>query len=290
MWSRTRNAGEVLGVHRRVLFAQATDDRIAAAGQDGGLGTALLLYAIENGYIDAALVSHFEKGMLVRPGLARTSAELLACAGSRYTYSPNLLAFDEVADKKTERLGVISVGCQTSMPAVARTRGATRLANRFALVIGLLCSRTFDERFYEDLLEADYGVERHQITKVNIKGRLQVWYSDTQSESSYLEVPLSKCREFTRSGCLHCPDFAAEHADISLGGIGKHPDRTLVISRSAHGDQLLTDMESDGWITVAEASAEDPDAVSLIHKMAASQRRRWPIQDSSPTGAPAMLP
>jgi coenzyme F420 hydrogenase subunit beta len=290
MWSRPRRAGEVLGVYRRVLLVEATDHQIAVAGQDGGLGTALLLYAIENDYIDAALVSYFEEGMRTRPGLARTRDELLACAGSRYTYSSNLLAIDQVEEPKSQRLGVISVGCQTSVPAIARSRGANKLAKRFALVVGLLCSKTFSERIYEDLLEADYGVARHSITKVNIKGRLQVWHTDSEGEPSFLEVPLSKCSPFTRPGCLHCPDFAAEHADVSLGGIGKYAGRTLTISRTALGDQLLTDMERDGWIKVIDAAEEDPAAMSLIHKMAAAQRRRWPIRESEASNAPALLP
>ena len=198
MWSRPRSADEVLGVYRRALLVEATDQKIAVAGQDGGLGTALLLYAIENDYIDAALVSYFEEGMRTRPGLARTKDELLACAGSRYTYSSNLLAIDQVEEPQSQRLGVISVGCQTSVPAIARSRGANKLAKRFALVVGLLCSKTFSERVYEDLLEANYGVARRSITKVNIKGRLQVWHTDTEGEPSFLEVPLSKCSPFTR--------------------------------------------------------------------------------------------
>ena len=199
MWSRSRTAEEVFGVHRRLLLVEATDQEIAAAGQDGGLGTALLLYAIEHDYIDAALVSYFDEDMRPSAGIARTRADLLNCAGSRYTYSPNLLAIAEATDPTAQRLGLISVGCQTSVPAIARARGARKLAKRFTLVAGLLCSRTFSDTIYADLLEAEHGVPRHQITKVNIKGRLQVWHQGGSNGSSYLEVPLSKCREFTHS-------------------------------------------------------------------------------------------
>ena len=138
-WSRTRRVDEVLGVYRRILMVDATDRAVAAAGQDGGLGTAMLLYAIEKGYIDGALISQYDEKMNTRPGIARTREELLACAGSRYTYSPNLLAIKE-ADRAM-RIGLISVGCQVSVPAIAKSRGANKLAKRFELVVGLLCSR-----------------------------------------------------------------------------------------------------------------------------------------------------
>ncbi len=278
-WSRTRRVDEVLGVYRRILMVDATDRAVAAAGQDGGLGTAMLLYAIEKGYIDGALISQYDEKMNTRPGIARTREELLACAGSRYTYSPNLLAIKE-ADRAM-RIGLISVGCQVSVPAIAKSRGANKLAKRFELVVGLLCSKTFADRIYEDLLENQYGIARHQITKVNIKGILQVWYEGNDAESSYVEVPLSECREYSRLGCSHCPDFAAQHADVSLGGIGREPGRTLTIIRSELGDEIITAMQRDGLVVASDAMDDDPGAVALIEKLAARQRKRWPGASSS---------
>lgn len=271
-WSRPRHVEEVLGVHRRILMVEATDPAVISAGQDGGLGTAMLVYALDNGYIDGVLVSRYDDEMRTHPGIARTRDDLLACAGSRYTYSPNLLAIDG-ADRDMS-LGVISVGCQTSVPAIARSRGANKLAKRFGLIVGLLCSKTFTDSIYEDLLEESYGVTRKSITKVDIKGKLQVWYGHDE-ESSYLEVPLSKCKEFSRPGCSHCPDFAAQHADVSLGGIGKQADRTLAISRSDLAEEILSAMEHHGLIVVSDAVTDDPDAVALIRKMATLQRKRW---------------
>ena len=58
---------------------------------------------------------------------------------------------------------------------------------------------------------------------MNIKGVFQIWMRD----GSYHEVTLKECHAWTREGCNHCPDFAAEHADISTGGIGKFNDWTL---------------------------------------------------------------
>ena len=94
---RARTADEVLGIHRGILLAVATDPAIAAAGQDGGLASALLVYALEHGVIDAALVSGIDPGLRPRPVVARSREEVLAAAGSRYTYSPNLLAAEEAA-------------------------------------------------------------------------------------------------------------------------------------------------------------------------------------------------
>jgi len=277
-----RNDGEALGIHRAVWLAAATDPEIAAAGQDGGVATALLAYALEHDVIDAALVSCVEPGMHPRPGVARSRAELLAAAGSRYTYSANPMAFAEAAGLGARRLGLVGVGCQASVPAVAGARGVARVAHRFALVVGLLCSRTFTDGLFSDLLEPRLGIGREAIARMNIKGRLQVWSTSGRGSPPDLEVPLRECDPFDRPGCRRCPDFTAGHADLSLGGIGRHSDRTFVIVRTERAERLLAEMERDGWITLGPAEEEDPAAVALVQRMALRQRPRWPGEAAVP--------
>jgi len=238
--------------------------------------TALLVYALEHGVIDAALVSYTGAGMRPRPGVARSRAELLAAAGSRYTYSPNPLAYAEAVDLGAARIGLVGVGCQASVPAVAAARGAHRVARHFALVIGLLCSRTFTDGLFAGLIEPALGIPREQMKRMNIKGKLQVWASRARVAAPDLEVSLRDCDPFDRPGCRCCPDFAAGHADLSLGGIGRYPDRTFTIVRTERAERLLAAMESDGRITMLPAREDDPAAVALIGRMASRQRRRWP--------------
>ena len=69
------------------------------------------------------------------------------------------------------------------------------------------------------------------MVKMNIKGVFQIWMKD----GSYHEIDLKECHDWTREGCKSCPDFAAEHADISTGGIGEDNDWTLTIVRTELG-------------------------------------------------------
>ena len=73
------------------------------------------------------------------------------------------------------------------------------------------------------------------MKKMNIKGVFQIWMHN----GDYHEVPLKECHAWTREGCKMCPDFAAEHADISTGGIGKFNDWTLTIVRTDLGRELM---------------------------------------------------
>ena len=292
MFGRARTAEEVVGISQGVYLVESTDQQIASVGQDGGFASALLIYALEHDDIDGALVGYCDDRWDTHAGVATTREEVLRAAGSRYTYTANTLAFDEAVDRGLTRLGLVGMGCQVSVPAVAGARGAPKLARKIALTVGLLCSKTFTEDIFEGLLSARYGVARHEIVKVNIKGRLQVWL-DREEGDDYLEIPLREAREWTRPGCERCPDFGAEHADLSLGGIGAYAGRTLTVVRTDLGADLLMRMKRDGWIEVHDAREEDPAAVALMQKLGVAQRKRWPVAvspSSSPCPEPAALP
>jgi coenzyme F420 hydrogenase subunit beta len=275
LFGRDREDSEVYGIAEDVLLVRATDPEVTAVGQDGGLVSAILIWALEHDIIDAALVSDVEgDGTTWKavPGVARTRAEVLAAAGARYTYSANPMAYMAAAADGAEKIALVGMGCQASAPAVMSARKAGKVARRFVLTIGLLCSKTFDDAIFPELFEARYGLKREDIVKMNIKGIFQVWTRDGELH----EIPLKEAHEWTREGCKHCPDFAAEHADISTGGIGAFPHWTLTLVRTDKGRELISAMHAAGAIEVRSAFQDDPDAVALLRKLSRVSRRRWP--------------
>ena len=77
--------------------------------------SAILLYALENDIIDAALVSYLEgdgSTWKAVPGVARTKEDIIASAGSRYTYSANTLAYDDAVEAGAERIALVGMSCQ----------------------------------------------------------------------------------------------------------------------------------------------------------------------------------
>ena len=270
---RAREESEVYGIGE-VLLARATDPVTHGAGQDGGLISALLIYALEHDVIDGALVSGLEgdgSTWRAEPRLVRTRDEVLATAGSRYTYSTNLLAYPEAVEAGLERLAVVGTGCMASAPGIMQARKAGKVARRLGLTIGLLCSKSFDDAIFDDLFAARYGIARADIAKMNIKGVFQIWTKD----GAYHEVPLKEAHAFTREGCLQCPDFAAEHADLSAGGIGAFADWTLLIVRTEQGRSLLAKLVAEGLVETKPGS-DDPGAVALLTKLSRVSRNRWP--------------
>ncbi len=273
-FGRARSDEEIFGVSLDIVLTRATDPELAEVGQDGGFVSALLTFALENDHIDAALVSSLEgdgSSWQAKPAMIRTRQEVLDTAGSRYTYSANTLAYPEAVEVGAERIALVGMGCQASAPGAMQARKAGKIARRLGLTIGLLCSKTFDDSIFEELFTAKYNIARSDIVKMNIKGVFQLWLRD----GSYVEVPLKECHAYTREGCKSCPDFAAEHADISTGGIGSFNDWTLTIIRTEAGRDLLNAMVEAGAVEVRPGD-DDPDAIALLRRLSGVSRKRWP--------------
>jgi len=274
LFGREREIHEVAGISEETVLARATDPELNSTGQDGGLVSALLIYALEHDLIDAALVSALEgDGTTWKavPAVARTRQDVLDTAGSRYTYSANPLAYAEALEGGAERIALVGMGCQASAPPVMAARKAGKVARRFVLSIGLMCSKTFDDAIFPELFESRYGLAREHIAKMNIKGVFQVWMRD----GSYHEIPLKEAHAFTREGCNTCPDFAAEHADISTGGIGAFHDWTLTLIRTERGRDIFSKLLEAGVVETRPIH-DDPGALVLMNRLSRISRRRWP--------------
>jgi coenzyme F420 hydrogenase subunit beta len=272
-FARERTDDEVWGIGD-VVLARATDDSLVEGGQDGGFVSALLIYALEHDLVDAALVSGLEgdgSTWRARPVVARTKEDVLTTAQSRYTYSANLLAYEEAVEGGAERIALVGMGCMASAPGAMQARKAGKVARRLSLTIGLLCSKTFDDSIFEGLFLERYNIARADILKMNIKGVFQLWTKD----GGYHEIPLKEAHAWTREGCTECPDFAAEHADLSTGGIGAFSDWTLVIVRTDLGREIMSSLKEAGLIDTRPGD-DDPGAMALLQRLAKVSRKRWP--------------
>ncbi len=201
LFARVRQPDETSGIYQDVLLTRASDEMVHRMGQDGGLVSALLIWALDEGYIDAALVSYLdgEAGdWKARPGVAATKDEVLAAAGSRYTYSANTLAFGEARERGFEKLALVGMSCQSSVPPIMWSRKVGKVGKPFVFNIGLLCSKTFDDSIFEELFWTKYGLAKQDMVKMNIKGVFQIWMRD----GAYHEIPLKECHAWTARG-LH---------------------------------------------------------------------------------------
>lgn len=268
---RTRQPDEVFGIYRQVLLARSTDPQIMAQAQDGGIGSALILHGFETGRLDGAVVCGLDASpWMTQPRLVRSREEVLSTAGSRYTYCATPLAMKDAFEQKLRKIALVGVSCEISAAPKMQYAGVRKWSGRLALTIGLLCSETFlPQPFLEAKLQGEYGIDLARVKKINIKGRIVV----TMDTGEDIEIPLADCRPLARSwGCPFCPDFGAEHADISLGGLGID-GWSLTIVRTERGEQVWNELVESGKVEVRPAS-DDPGVLKLLDKLSKRQRRR----------------
>ncbi|HEX6845280.1 MAG TPA: Coenzyme F420 hydrogenase/dehydrogenase, beta subunit C-terminal domain [Actinomycetota bacterium] len=274
LFGRTRDPQELIGQYQDIVLARATEAESLMHGQDGGVVSALLIWGLETGQIDGACASKLsdERPWDAEPEVVTDRAGVLATAGSRYTYSANPLALLKAAEMGLSNVALVGMGCQASATGSMEARRVNKWRKKIAWTFGLLCSKTFSyDGLMHEIAEQELGLDLDRLIRVNIKGKL-LFYTDAGEEIAY---SLKDAHRFTRPGCLHCPDFAAEHADLSFGGLGQSDGWTLTIVRTDRGRDIWERALAAG-VVEARPATEDPKAVELMFRLAAKSRERWP--------------
>ncbi len=281
------------GRYQRIIAARVKDERILARCQDGGVVTAILIHGLRRGLLDGAVVSAADPSTpcAPEPACVTSEEEIIAAAGSWYTYCPNDLALQQAAEKGCERVGFVGVGCQITPMRKAELRDTEFIRTekkrdkiigrqtkslkdppgRIALRIGLLCSEVFDfEGLMLRKIRDEMGIPLERIKKFNVKGEVLIYTTDGELH----KLPLKEAQEYARPECHHCGDFSAELSDISCGGVGA-ADWTITIARSDAGRRILDEMIADDLLEVAPIE-EFETSLKVLLRLARRQHQRVP--------------
>lgn len=269
VFGRSRKPDEPFGIYRRLATAQATAEHILQRCQDGGVATSLLAYALKTGQINGAVAvtSSREKPFHPKPLLASTFEEVLECAGSKYTCSPNLLLLSDVSKQKNGRIAFVGMPCQIQAIRKMQASGLKKQIDCIDVLVGLMCSGCFTyEGLMDEYLHGEKNVDLNEIQKMNIKGKLLLTTS-----RGLIEFPLAEIKRYQQKGCSACGDFSAELADISIGGLGLN-GWCFTIIRTQKGEALFSGAEQAGFLRVKTVNACDK-ALDLLVKLSEKKRK-----------------
>ena len=267
IFGRKRAADESFGVYRRLAIGQTTNHEIARVCQDGGVVTALLLSAMQNGIVDAALVTsaHTEKSLYPVSKLAVTPAEVLEAAGSKYVCSKNTLSLAAEAERLGKnRVALVGLPCQ--IRAFRRMQMAS--PSKIACVkysLGLMCSGCFSYELVTELIRKKLSIDALSIIKMNIKKRLLI-----VTNTGVKSIPLSEISSYKQKCVDGCCDFSSELADISVGGLGLN-GWTFAAIRSEKGEGLFVNAERAGLLRTKSVISDDV-ALKLLVKLSLKKR------------------
>lgn len=271
------------GPYSYAVYARATRPDVLERGQDGGAVSALLIHALESGSIRGAILGDTIPGttQFGRHRLATTPEDVLACSASRYTYSPNTLAFREAIRRGVHPVAMVGVPCQVDgvrLQQNSSIRGSMSswYRSHVALTIGLFCSESFTHESIARLAEL-VEVDPERIDNLNIKGRVVVRLED----GTVRHASLATYRRWARPACLYCVDYSAEQADIGMGGIGLD-GWTYTLVRTEAGHRFLDAAVQAGAVETRPV-ADEPRGAELLAKLAAAKKRNRPHPALMPT-------
>jgi coenzyme F420 hydrogenase subunit beta len=269
VFGRERTLDEEFGIYRRLVVAQSTEQEILNVCQDGGIVTALLLFALSERIIDGAIVTEKNKGkpFYPRPALATTTKEILQSAGTKYFYSPTILVLKKIIKRRKADLAFVGTPCQVRAIRKMQMMDLKKYVASLKFLIGLLCSHCF---IYDGLMEnyvhRKLGIDLKTIKKIDIKGNMLI-----KLDSETVRIPLAETKDYARQGCHFCQDFSSELADISVGALGLE-GWNIVIVRTEKGEELFNNAEKAGAIRIKDVG-EDAHALKLLNKLSAKKRQ-----------------
>lgn len=275
----------LLGNYSGCYIGHSNDNDIRYNSSSGGVATQLLIFALEKGIVDGALVARMKKDnpLETEAFIARTRGEILSASKSKYCPVATNVILRQIL-KENGKFAVVGLPCH-----IQGIRKAEKifgmLKKKIALHIGLMCSHTVNFIGTEFLLKK-MRIRKEQVTEINYRGKgwpgsMSVWAEGgsnliipfTGSWTGYWSVfsPFF----FTPTRCTTCPDQTNELSDISLGDAWlpelKHErvGESIIITRTKVADELLDLMDSAGMISVKKVhpkKVKESQAFSLNFK------------------------
>ena len=227
---------ESIGLHKRIVEARTKDTEIGKACQDGGIVTTLLLYALDSGNIDGALVVG-EDGWAPVACIARTRDEIMLSAGTKYGVVPVLKELRAaVVDHGLSKICVVGSPCHIQSIRYLKHKGLP-LASPVKLTIGLFCRENYEYACLAEKVRTK-GVDINQADKLDVSDEFNIHVGGKK-----LSLPITGVKSCVPGHCLVCQDFAAELADIAIGSGGSAEGWSTVLIRTEEGEKVFAGME-----------------------------------------------
>lgn len=271
-----------LGPFRALYLTRAADPAIRSGSQHGGSVTALMELAIQEGFIDAAVMVKANGGLSPESVLAATAEEIRACRGSSFQIPATLSVLNEaLKEDRYKKIGVVGTPCKTlavykmmSKPIPERDNNADHIG----MVFGLFCGWGLDWRGLETLVGQHTGPEG--VSHIDIPPS-KYHCMTVEGNCGKTEINLDEVTPLVRKNCRFCTDMTAEFADISVGGArsgdGWDVDKgwNQVIVRSDKGASLLELARLKGVLEFREVPAFNLDRL----KKASINKKRMGIEN-----------
>jgi coenzyme F420 hydrogenase subunit beta len=292
-----KKENELLGISKAFLKGYSIDTAIRQLGASGGLTTTLLLYALDQGMIEGAIVSimDHQKPWRVRSAFAKTKEELIEGAKSKYAISPNNMSLKDSAG--VSRLAVVGLPCHIhGIRKVQSQKDLSKIADNIVLTLGIFCGANQSYKATEHVIQENSDISLEEIERFEYRGgvnaqNINIIARNGKEITIENDVRRAFSHYIMKERCRMCCDFSAELADLSLGDIldprrnKRVPNWTGLIVRSEKGLRLIDDAQKAGVIEISPLDEEsfygnkgfECKKHGAVYNLGMRKRYGWPV-------------
>lgn len=258
----------IFGSVLRCYIGYSNDEKLRWMASSGGVTTAMLLFLLERGSIDGALVATDRAGKPTsfQWKLIKDKDGILRALGSKYCpVKPKFRLKDILAIQG--KIAVVGLPCH--IWAFRRLESLIpELKKKVFIHLGLLCGKRPNVYATIYFLRKVIGVHEEEVEHLSYRGRgwpgtLLAETKDGRRHTALYKkwVEFSYYPHFIPVSCALCYDLLNREADISLGdawGLAKDAIGTSVILiRNQLGENVVKSLIEHGVITAREVSLDE---------------------------------
>jgi len=234
--------------------ARSTLSHKEAAFQYGGVISALMLRAMEEGLINRAVVTKAVSNLPVTVTV-QSKKGIINAAGSKFALSPTNKEANKAATHTENRIGVVALPCQATglRKRQLLPRDDSVAEGEVTLILGLFCTWALGQQGWLSVVKKHIGDAK--VKRIDIPPPPANVMEITTNRKSY-EIPLDEVRGYIRPGCKVCLDMAAENADLSVGMVEGREGFNAVIVRTELGKRLIESAIKSGYIQTDQLDNE----------------------------------
>lgn len=229
-------------------------------GQDGGLVTSMLVWGLQRGLFDCAVVVQREEGYRAEAVVAEAVCDVLVAKGTKYLRVNTVSKLKDLVERGRRRIALVGTPCQVQAARKMQSVLLKKYPNLELTLVGLFCLEAFNYEKLKGEVRRLLRVDLDAAEKTQIRnGKFTVWVGGKESSVSVKELNAA-----VEKGCSQCSDFTAIYADLSVGSVGSDEGYSTVVVRTPEGRRLLDNLD----LTRGELRREE------VVRLAAFKKRR----------------
>lgn len=244
-----------IGVFQKNFLACSSDKSQRSAGSSGGVITALSSWMLSEGIIEKAIMLNSTGSPINSEiGIITSAGSVMQCSSSKYVAYPICEAICEF----NENTLITTLPCQS--------RAMNKARKNKGYIFGLFCSKAYTSDLIR-YVSTQESIKLEDIQTINYRKGSWPGQVAIDTINRKIRIPINRSYYtaisngyfFTIQGCLLCPDYFNENADISFGdpwGFKMDQElllgKTVVIVRSSKGLELIEGAISNKIIIAEE--------------------------------------